>query len=64
MVEPAEGVGNSEAILSTGDVARVFIVLVDLRNLMGLKGSDGDEEASLSVLKKILDISKKLKIPV
>jgi 2-keto-3-deoxy-L-rhamnonate aldolase RhmA len=64
MIESTEGVENAEAIMSTKGVAGVFIGPVDLRNSMGLKGSDGDEAVYLSALKKILDISKKLGIPV
>ncbi|KAG0645211.1 2-keto-3-deoxy-L-rhamnonate aldolase [Hyphodiscus hymeniophilus] len=64
MIESTEGVENAEAIMSTEGVAGVFVGPVDLRNSMGLKGIDGDEEVYLSALKKILDISKKLGIPV
>lgn len=54
-----EGVENAEAIVSTKGVAGMFLGPVDLRNSMGLNGSDGDEDVYLSAL-KILDICKKL----
>lgn len=64
MIESVEGVANAEAIMSTEGVKGVFIGPVDLRSSMGFPGSDGDEEPYLEALKKILDIAKKLKMPV
>ena len=64
MIESVEGVDNAEAILETKGVAGVFVGPVDLRNSMGLKGSDGDEKVFLDALEKISSICKKLNIPV
>jgi 2-keto-3-deoxy-L-rhamnonate aldolase RhmA len=63
MIESVEGVENAEAILSTESVNGVFIGPVDLRNSMGLSGSDGTEEVYIRALQKILTITKRLGIP-
>jgi 4-hydroxy-2-oxoheptanedioate aldolase len=63
MIESVEGLENVEAILSTESVNGVFIGPVDLRNSMGLSGSDGTEEEYILALQKILDITKRLGIP-
>ncbi|KUJ11368.1 Phosphoenolpyruvate/pyruvate domain-containing protein, partial [Mollisia scopiformis] len=64
MIESVEGVENAEAIMSTKGVDGVFIGPVDLRSSMGFPGSDGKEEQYVIALQKILDISKRLGIPV
>jgi 2-keto-3-deoxy-L-rhamnonate aldolase RhmA len=63
MIESVEGLENAEAILSTESVNGVFIGPVDLRNSMGLSGSDGTEEEYVRALQKILNITKRLGIP-
>ena len=64
MIESVEGVENAEAIMTTKGVDGIFIGPVDLRNSMGLPGSDGTEEVYVRALQKILTIAKRLQIPV
>jgi 2-keto-3-deoxy-L-rhamnonate aldolase RhmA len=64
MIESVEGLENAEAICSVEGVTAVFIGPVDLRLSMGLAGGDGSEEVFLKALQKVLQIGKKLGIPV
>ena len=64
MIESVEGLDNAEAICSVDGVTAVFIGPVDLRFSMGLTGGDGNEEAYLAALKKIVTICKRLNKPV
>jgi 2-keto-3-deoxy-L-rhamnonate aldolase RhmA len=63
MIESVEGLENAEVVLSTESVNGVFIGPVDLRNSMGLSGSDGTEVEYVRALQKILEITKRLGIP-
>ncbi|KAH7409591.1 Pyruvate/Phosphoenolpyruvate kinase-like domain-containing protein, partial [Cadophora sp. MPI-SDFR-AT-0126] len=64
MIESVEGLENAEEIMTTEGVGGVFVGPVDLRNSMGLPGSDGDEMVYLNGLKKILNIAKRINMPV
>lgn len=64
MVESIEGLGHAEAICSVEGVTAVFVGPVDLRLSMGLNGGDGNEEAFLRALQKVLAIGQKLGKPV
>jgi 4-hydroxy-2-oxoheptanedioate aldolase len=64
MIESVEGLENAEAICSVEGVTAVFIGPVDLRLSMGLAGGDGSEEVFLKALQNVLQIGKKLGIPI
>jgi 2-keto-3-deoxy-L-rhamnonate aldolase RhmA len=64
MIESVEGVENAEEIMSTEGVHGVFIGPVDLRSSMGFSGADGSETQYRIAISKILEIGKRLGIPV
>ncbi|OCT53776.1 5-keto-4-deoxy-D-glucarate aldolase [Cladophialophora carrionii] len=59
MIESVEAVENAEEIVGAQGVDGIFIGPVDLRHSLGFEGPEGDEDAYLAALQRVLDVGKK-----